>query len=52
LISTIEKTKNFDRLLGKWERLNEEEGKETFENWNKIKEKEYSGIGFTIQNGI
>ena len=46
-----EKSENFDWLLGKWKRLNEEEGKETFENWKKIKETEYSGIGFTMQNG-
>lgn len=49
--STIEKSENFDWLLGKWKRLDEEEGKETFENWKKIKETEYSGIGFTMQNG-
>ena len=47
----IEKSENFDWLLGKWKRLNEEEGKETFEHWKKIKETEYSGIGFTMQNG-
>ncbi len=47
----IEKSENFDWLIGKWKRLNEEEGKETFENWNKINETEYSGIGFTMQNG-
>ena len=46
-----EKSENFDWLLGKWKRLNEEEGKETFENWEKVKETEYSGIGFTMQNG-
>jgi glucan-binding YG repeat protein len=45
-----EKSVDFDWLLGKWKRLNEEEGKETFENWYKINETEYSGIGFTIQN--
>ena len=47
----IEKSENFDWLLGKWKRLNEGEGKKTFENWKKIKKKEYSGIGFTMQNG-
>ena len=46
-----EKSTNFDWLLGEWERLNEEEGKKTFENWNKISNTEYSGIGFTMQNG-
>lgn len=40
---------NFDWLLGNWERLHEEPGKETFENWNKISQNEYSGIGFTMQ---
>lgn len=46
-----EGSENFDWLLGKWQRLNEEEGKETFENWAKINETEYSGIGFTMQKG-
>ena len=49
--SITEKSENFDWLLGKWKRLNEEEGKETFENWKKVEETEYSGIGFTMQNG-
>ncbi|MDE5421487.1 DUF6265 family protein [Ancylomarina sp. DW003] len=49
--TVTEKSENFDWLLGKWKRLNEKEGKETFENWEKIKETEYSGIGFTMQNG-
>lgn len=40
---------NFDWLNGKWKRLNNEAGKETFENWTKISPKEYSGIGFTMQ---
>ncbi|MEN8227656.1 MAG: DUF6265 family protein [Bacteroidota bacterium] len=42
---------NFDWLLGNWKRNNEEEGKETFEVWIKISSSEYSGIGFTMQNG-
>ncbi len=49
--TSIEKSENFDWILGKWKRLMEEDGKETFENWEKIKETEYSGIGFTMQNG-
>jgi hypothetical protein len=44
-------TENFDWLLGTWIRINEEKGKETFENWVKLNETGYSGIGFTIQNG-
>lgn len=49
--TTIKTTENFDWLLGKWKRLNEDKGKETFENWIKINETEYSGVGFTMQNG-
>lgn len=47
----LQEPEGFDWLLGEWKRLNEEEGKETFENWWKIGETEYSGIGFTMQNG-
>jgi len=46
-----EMPKNLDWLTGKWKRLNEEAGKETFENWDKISPSEYSGIGFTMQKG-
>lgn len=45
-----EKTENFDWLLGKWQRINEEKGKTTFENWEKIDNSEYNGVGFTLQN--
>jgi hypothetical protein len=41
-------SENFDWLLGKWQRTNEKQGKTTFENWEKISDSEYSGIGFTI----
>lgn len=46
----IEESINFDWLLGKWERLNEDEDKKTFENWLKVNDSEYVGIGFTMQN--
>ena len=49
--SINENVVNFDWLLGSWERKGEEQGTETFENWKKISESEYSGIGFTIQDG-
>jgi len=42
--------KNFDWLLGHWQRTNETEGKETFETWVKLSNNEYHGIGFTLQN--
>jgi len=38
----------FDWLNGNWKRLNEEAGKETFENWHKVNATAYSGIGYTI----
>ena len=41
----------FNWLLGDWKRLNEEDGKETFENWEKVSATEYAGIGFTLQKG-
>lgn len=43
-------TENFDWLLGHWQRLNDEEGKLTFESWKKISDIEYAGIGYTLQN--
>lgn len=46
-----EKSENFDWLLGQWQRTNEEQGKSTFENWEKTSDFSYSGIGFTMQNG-
>ena len=45
-----EKTEDFDWILGKWQRTNDEEGRKTFENWDKISNAEYSGIGYTMQN--
>ena len=43
-------TENFDWLLGKWERTNNEEGEQTFENWRKVNDLEYKGFGWTVQN--
>lgn len=42
---------NFDWMNGNWKRLNDKDGKETFESWTKISPTEFSGIGFTIQKG-
>lgn len=49
--SEVENSENFDWLLGDWKRLNNDEGNETFENWKKINDTEYLGIGFTLKNG-
>ncbi|PHR85971.1 MAG: hypothetical protein COA80_20005 [Leeuwenhoekiella sp.] len=43
--------KNFDWLLGTWERTDEEPGKETFEAWSKPNDSEYRGFGYTMQKG-
>ena len=45
----IKKENNFDYLLGKWSRTNEEQGKLTFENWDKVSASEYKGHGFTLK---
>ena len=50
-VELAKESNNFDWLIGQWERINEEEGKNTFENWEKVSNTEYSGIGFTMQNG-
>lgn len=47
----ISNEESFDWLLGEWKRNNEEASKETFEIWEKVSSSEYSGIGFTMQNG-
>lgn len=43
--------KNFDWLLGDWQRINEKAGQETYESWGKISSTEYEGLGFTMQDG-
>ncbi|OEI82125.1 hypothetical protein BKP44_12745 [Formosa algae] len=50
-ITIAEDAKDFDWLLGEWKRLNEEDGKDTFEHWKKIDVSHYDGIGFTMHNG-
>ena len=51
--SNIDKEKkvdvSFDWLLGNWVRTNNEEGKITYESWEKINVQSYKGIGYTIQ---
>jgi len=49
-ITLTENAENFDWLLGKWKRINEVEGVETFENWQKTSATDYVGIGFTMKN--
>ncbi len=40
---------NFDWLVGKWKKLNDEAGKATFENWEKETPTRFMGHGFVIQ---
>ena len=40
---------NFDWLIGNWQRSNETEGKQTYENWVKVNKDTYQGFGFTIK---
>lgn len=40
--------KGFNWLLGDWKRLNETEGKQTFESWKKQPNNSYEGIGYTM----
>lgn len=41
---------DFDWLIGKWKRMNEEKNKITFEQWQKKSESELIGFGYTMQN--
>jgi len=50
-VKSTEIIDDFDWLLGEWKMSNQEEGKETFENWNKKSKTEYVGLSFTIQKG-
>lgn len=47
LFSCTNESENFDWLVGNWERVNGEEGFETFETWKK-KDRYYSGLGYTL----
>jgi len=38
-----------DWLLGKWQRTNDEEYKKTYEQWQKVNDTLYMGLGFAMQ---
>ena len=48
--SKSEVSENFNWLLGKWKRSNDEAGRTTYEIWHKISRKEYKGFGFAMSN--
>lgn len=39
---------NLDWLIGNWQRTNDKENKETFEDWEKLSSTEYRGHGYTM----
>ncbi len=47
--TAVPEIESFDWLLGNWQRTNEEEGKQTFEHWEKKSDSEYLGFGFTME---
>jgi len=50
-IVSEQQSEDFDWLIGHWTRLNEDNAQDTYEHWEKISATEYSGIGYTIQDG-
>jgi len=44
-------TGTFNWLVNNWERTNEAEGRETYEDWKRISLTEYAGSGYTLENG-
>ena len=49
--NVLPKEADFSYLIGKWNRTNEAAGKETFEQWEKISDREYEGLGYTLAAG-
>ncbi len=46
-----EHPKQFDWLVGNWQRTNDAEGKETYEQWQSLSATQYQGLGFTLEAG-
>ncbi len=42
------KLEHLDWLAGNWQRINDEEGRKTYESWQKISDKEFRGLGYTL----
>lgn len=49
--SKITKDANFSWLLGSWQRVNERDGKQTFEHWKQASKDLYLGMGCTLKEG-
>ena len=50
-IAKLPKEADFGYLIGEWIRTNEADGRETFEQWKKLSDLEYSGMGYTLSAG-
>lgn len=46
-----EKNRNFNWMLGNWQRTNESDSISTFENWKRQTDSEYLGKGTSIRKG-
>ncbi|MDN3641452.1 DUF6265 family protein [Lutimonas halocynthiae] len=49
--SKLAKDASFSWLLGSWERVNEKDGKQTFEHWKQASKELYLGMGCTLKEG-
>lgn len=45
------KVQSLDWLVGSWTRTNDNPNKQTFEDWEKISNNKYQGLGCTLENG-
>ena len=48
-INNVEGIKSVDWITGNWVRVNDDKNRSTFEHWNKVSEKEYNGLGYTLE---
>ena len=48
-INNVESIKSVDWITGNWVRVNDDKNRSTFEHWNKVSEKEYNGLGYTLE---
>ncbi|KAA3623725.1 MAG: hypothetical protein DWQ02_24130 [Bacteroidetes bacterium] len=42
------KLEHLDWLTGNWQRINDDEGRKTYESWKKVSNQEYRGFGYTL----
>lgn len=49
LVAAEKAEAKFDWLVGKWKRIQENQTHITYENWAKVSEAQYAGLGFIMQ---